>query len=487
MMTLSLLSVASEIYPLIKTGGLADVAGALPAALAQEDVAVTSFVPGYPAVLSALGDSPVIHRYKALMGGPAAIRRGEAAGLDLLVLDAPHLFDRNGNPYLGPDGRDWPDNALRFGAFSRAAADVGSGRIRDIHPDVVQLHDWQAGLTSAYLHYNPSAHRPGVVATIHNLAFQGVFPAYLLGPLDLPAEAFALDALEYHGQISFLKSALIFADRITTVSPTYASEISTEEHGMGLYGLIAGKAPRVSGILNGIDAELWDPADDPFIAANYSTANLGPKATNKAELQRYFGLAGDPEAFLLGSVGRLTEQKGLDLLLALLPEFVDRGVQLALLGSGDPTIETAFSAIAAAHPSLVGCQIGYDETLAHRIEAAADAFVVPSRFEPCGLTQLYALRYGTIPIVAHVGGLVDTVIDAGPFALRRGVATGFQFSPGSLPAMRAALDRAYTIYKQDRASWNQIQRNGMSGDYSWSNAAKEYAALFRAIASKPEA
>ncbi len=479
-----LLSVASEVYPLVKTGGLADVAGALPAALAGEGAATTTLVPGYPAVLSAVGDGERLHAYADLMGGPATLVRAQAAGLDLIVLDAPHLFERPGNPYLGPDGQDWEDNALRFGAFARAAADLGSGRIAGLGYDVLQLHDWQAGLAAAYLHYDPPARRPGVVATIHNLAFQGVFPARLLGPLGLPAEAFALDGIEYHGAISFLKAALIFADRITTVSPTYATEIMGEAGGMGLHGLLAGRGGIVSGILNGIDTEVWNPATDPALAACFDASDLDARAANKIALQRMFGLDEDRQAFLIGSVGRLTEQKGMDLLPPLMPDLVARGAQFAMLGSGDAALEAAFDALADAHPGAVGVRIGYDEALAHLIEGGCDAFLMPSRFEPCGLTQMYALRYGAVPVVARVGGLADTVIDASPYALAAGAATGFQFAGGSAASLRAALTRAMAMFEDEPAAWARLQRNGMATDVSWANAAREYAALFEAIRPK---
>ncbi len=479
-----LLSVASEVYPLVKTGGLADVAGALPAALAGEGVATTTLVPGYPAVLDAAGDGERLHSYVDLMGGPATLVRAQAAGLDLIVLDAPHLFERPGNPYLGPDGKHWEDNALRFGAFARAAADLGSGRVAGLEYDVLQLHDWQAGLAAAYLHYDPPVRRPGVVATIHNLAFQGVFPAWLLGPLGLPAEAFALDGIEYHGQISFLKAALIFADRITTVSPTYATEIMGEAGGMGLHGLLAGRGGVVSGILNGIDTAVWNPATDPALAARFDASDLAARAANKAALQREFGLDGDPAAFLIGSVGRLTEQKGMDLLPPLMPDLVARGAQFAMLGSGDAGLEAAFDALADAHSGAVGVRIGYDEALAHLIEGGCDAFLMPSRFEPCGLTQMYALRYGAVPIVARVGGLADTVIDASPYALAQCVATGFQFAAGSAASLHAALTRAMAMFANDPAAWSRLQRNGMATDVSWGSAAREYAALFDVIRPK---
>lgn len=480
-MPLRLLSVASELYPLVKTGGLADVAGALPAALAMEGVDTVTLLPGYPAVMAALADARPLHRYDALMGGPVTLARGTAAGLDLIVVDAPHLFDRPGNPYLGPDGLDWPDNALRYAAFGRAAADLAGGRVDGFAADVVQLHDWQAGLAAAFLHYDPPDRMPGIVATIHNLAFQGIFPAYLLGTLGLPAAAFALDGIEYHGQISFLKAALIFADQISTVSPTYATEIMGEESGMGLHGLLAGRADRLSGILNGIDTAIWDPATDAALTTRYTAASLADRAANKAALQLELGLAPDPRAFVIGSVGRLTEQKGMDLVIQLLPELVAEGAQLALLGSGDRAMEAALRTLAGAHPGRIGAHIGYDEGLAHRIMGGCDAFLMPSRFEPCGLTQMYALQYGAVPIVARVGGLADTVIDASPFALAQGAATGFHAAPGSLASLRAALSRAMAMHRDAPDAWARLQRNGMATDCSWREPARDYAALFRSV------
>lgn len=485
-MPLQLLSITSEVYPLVKTGGLADVAGALPAALGRQDIAVTTLMPGYPSVMQAMGEGVPVRRYENLMGGPGTLRRGRAADLDLLVLDAPHLFTREGNPYLGPDGRDWPDNPLRFAALSRVAADIAEGALGSYAPDVVQAHDWQAGLTPAYLHYNRPSRRPPVVTTIHNLAFQGVFPAYLLGTLGLPAEAFSLDGLEYFGAISFLKGGILFADHVTTVSPSYAREITTTEGGMGLEGLLGGRARDLSGILNGIDTSVWDPARDPLIPSAFSADDLSGRAADKAALQTAFGLDAAPDALLVASIGRLTEQKGLDLLLGALPDLLADGAQFVLLGSGEPALEAAFTAAAASNPGQVGCRIGYDEALAHLVQAGADALVVPSRFEPCGLTQLCALRYGAVPVVSRVGGLADTVIDASPAALRQGVATGFQFVPSSSAMLSDALRRAAALFR-DVDQWARVQRNGMASDVSWDSAAKEYAALFRRLVSSPSA
>jgi starch synthase len=478
-MPLLVLSVASEIYPIVKTGGLADVVGALPGALAAEGVKVITLVPGYPAVLAAIEEVGCIGEYAALMGGPAVVRQGRASGLDLLVLDAPHLFAREGNPYLGPDGKDWADNALRFGALARAAADISCGRLGNLSVDVLHAHDWQAGLAAAYLHYEPGTHRPAVVTTIHNLAFQGIFPAYLLGPLGLPAGAFSIDALEYYRSISFLKAGLVFADKVTTVSPTYAVEITTPESGMGFDGLL--RASDLTGILNGIDTDVWNPASDPYLAAAYSTSNLSPRVVNKRALQTELGLRQSARAFLLGSVGRLTSQKGMDMLAHILPALIEQGAQMALLGSGDADLEVTFGALARNYPEQIAIRIGYDEGLAHRIEAGVDAFVMPSRFEPCGLTQMYALRYGAVPVVARSGGLADTVIDANPYALEQGVATGFQFTAGSATALAAALQRAMHLYLSDNQDWARLQHNGMATDSSWSAAARKYASLFRSM------
>ena len=476
MRPMEVLSVASEIYPLVKTGGLADVAGALPGALAPLGIQVRSLVPGYPAVMQALVDRETRHVWPDLFGGAARLVAGSAHGLHLLALDAPHLFARAGNPYLGPDGRDWPDNALRFAALSRAGADIGAGCLPGYRPDIVHAHDWQAGLTHAFLHFLPR--RPRTVITVHNLAFQGQFPQQLFPRLGLPAEALSIEGIEYHGDISYLKAGLHYADRITTVSPSYAAEIRTPEEGMGLDGLLRARAGDLHGILNGIDTEVWNPAADPLIAARFDATQIARRAANKTDLQARFGLAADPAAPLFAVVSRLTWQKGLDLLLEAEATLMAAGGQLALLGSGDPAMEAAFRAAAARHPGRIGCVIGYDEPLAHRIQAGADALLVPSRFEPCGLTQLYALRYGTVPVVARVGGLADTVIDASPMALNAGVATGVQFAPVTAEMLRAAIQRTAALYRQPEI-WQRMQRNGMGTDVSWHHPARQYARIYQ--------
>ncbi len=486
MTLLRVLSVASEIYPLIKTGGLADVAGALPVALADCGVAVKTLVPGYPDVLKAVPAAETLLEHRDFFGGPARLLGGTHQGLELLVLDAPHLFARPGNPYLGPDGKDWPDNAVRFAALSRMAADISLGAIAPLVPDIVHAHDWQAALAPVFLHYHRGP-RPGTVMTVHNLAYQGLFPYETLASIGLPPDSFNVHGMEYYGQVGYLKGGLQFADRITTVSPTYALEIQTDEHGMGLGGLLRERAAVLSGILNGIDISVWNPATDPDIAARYSADALSQRAANKLALQQRFGLNLRPDAPLLGVISRLSPQKGLDLLLASLDTILSEGMQLALLGSGDRNLQDSYAAAAKAHPGRIGVVIGYDEALAHLIQAGSDALVVPSRFEPCGLTQLCALRYGAVPIVARVGGLEDTVLDAAEAGAQ---ATGFKFAPVTADGLSGALRRA-SITFHDKPAWQRLQHNGMTADVSWRNRASRYAELYhdilatRRIASHP--
>ncbi|WP_262027788.1 glycogen synthase GlgA [Microvirga sp. Mcv34] len=479
MKPLNVLSVASEVFPIIKTGGLADVAGALPSALAEEGVTVVTLMPGYPAVLKALESTEVVHQYPAFFGGAARLLSGRAAGLDLFVIDAPHLFERPGSPYLAPNGRDWPDNARRFAALARAAADIGQGLAPAFVPDVVHAHDWQAGLVPVYLSLTGQP-RPGTVVTIHNIAFQGIFPADLLFEVGLPASVFTVDGVEYYGQIGFLKGGLQLADRITTVSPTYAKEIQTPEGGMGLDGLLRARAGVVSGILNGIDDKVWDPATDQHLALTYDRDSLERRAANKRALQERLGLKPDPDALLFGVVSRLSEQKGLDLVLAGLSRLLTEGAQLALLGAGDRALEESFQTARIVYPGQVGCVIGYDEKLAHQIQGGSDALLVPSRFEPCGLTQLCAMRYGSLPVVSRVGGLADTIIDANEMAIATGAGTGFQFGPTTFGATLDVIDRVKALWR-DKDSWQRLQLNGMAADLSWHRPARQYANLYRGV------
>jgi starch synthase len=473
------LAVASEIFPLVKTGGLGDVAGALPLALAAAGAATTTMVPGFPAVLGALTGAVAVHRFADLFGAPATVLRGTAASLDLLVIDAPHLFARHGNPYLGPDGREWFDNSIRFAGLGAAAAALGAGIVPDLAFDIVHAHDWQAAMAVVYLHFHGSP-RPGTVLTVHNLAFQGRYPAGLFPRLGLPGSAFTLDGLEHYGDVNFLKGGLSYADRITTVSPTYAREITGIDNGMGLDGLLRHRSGVLSGILNGIDDTVWNPAADTLIPARYTRDKLAGRTVNKAALQRRMGLDETADALLVGVISRLTSQKGLDMLADQVGRFAANGMQLALLGSGDPVLEHAFAAAAASHRGSVGCVTGYDEPLAHLIEAGSDALLVPSRFEPCGLTQLYALRYGSIPVVSRVGGLADSVVDANEAALAAGVATGIQFWPTTPEALEAALARLLALWR-NKPTLRRMQRNGMAADVSWRNSANRYIALFQSL------
>jgi starch synthase len=479
MSSIRVLSVASEIYPIIKTGGLADVVGALPSALKAEGIETRIVVPGYPGVTDALGTAESVVDLPNFHGGPTRVLSGSYAGLDLFVLDAPHLFARPGNPYTSPDGADWPDNGIRFAALGQIAAQIGQGAVPAFVPDVVHAHDWQAGLTHAYLHYSGRS-RPGTVMTVHNLAYQGQFPREMLSAIGLPPESFAIDGIEYYGAIGFLKAGLQFADRITTVSPTYAAEIQTPDPGMGLDGLLRARSSVLTGILNGIDTSVWNPATDPHVASHFNADKPENRTANKAALQRRLGLRVAPDAFLLGVISRLSWQKGLDLLVENLPAILSGDMQIALLGTGDPDLEHAYRTAAQSNPDRIGAVIGYDESLAHLIQAGADALVVPSRFEPCGLTQLCALRYGAVPIVSRVGGLADTVIDSDEPASVGGAATGFKFGPVGSENLAGALSRANALFR-DKPAWRTMQKNGMAVDVSWRHSARQYAGLYRQI------
>lgn len=469
------LSVASELYPIIKTGGLADVAGALPIALEADGIGVRTLVPGYPAVMDALTDAHELFEWQLFFGGTTRLIEGRCGELKLFVLDAPHLFARPGNPYLSPDGKDWPDNGRRFAALARMADNIGLGAVASFVPDIVHAHDWQAALAPAYLHYSGRP-RPGTVITVHNLAFQGRFPPSMLDEIGLPPESFTMQGVEYYGDIGYLKAGLLFADRITTVSPTYAREIQGDEGGMGLGGLLQTRSGDTTGILNGIDTNVWNPAADTHLASCYDAGSLDRRAANKIALQQRFGLEPRADAFLLGVISRLSWQKGLDLLLEALPLLLGNDIQLAVLGSGDADLQEGYRNAAAAHAGKIGAVVGYDEALAHLIQAGSDALVIPSRFEPCGLTQLCALRYGAIPIVSRVGGLEDTVVDAAA----SDNATGFKFAPVTTESLAGAVLRAHAAFG-DKHAWQKLQANGMSTDVSWRSRASRYADLYREI------
>ncbi|WIW87104.1 glycogen synthase GlgA [Sphingobium sp. V4] len=477
-MSMKLLSVASEIYPLIKTGGLADVVGALPGALEAEGVVTRTLVPGYPSVIARLGKAKVVRRYDALFGAPATVLAASVGGLDLLVLDAPSFFAREGGPYGDHGGNDWTDNWRRFAALSRVGADIAEGALKGWRPDIVHVHDWQAAMTAAYMRFG-AAHAVPKIVTIHNLAFQGRFGADVFAGLGLPPEAWGVDGVEYYGGIGYLKAGLVSAEAITTVSPTYAQEIRSPVHGMGLDGLINGRVDRLHGILNGVDTDIWNPADDPLIARSYGARALSARAVNRRALENRFGLEQDGAPLFI-IVSRLTWQKGMDLMIGAIDHLVGLGGKLALLGSGDHPLEGAFLGAADRYRGRVGVQIGYDEPLSHLMQAGGDAILIPSRFEPCGLTQLYGLRYGCLPVVARVGGLADTVIDANEAAVSAGAATGVMFAPSDPLALHGAIARTIELHR-DKPVWQAMQRAAMRSDVSWRHSATRYAALYRML------
>jgi len=480
------LFVTSEIAPWVKTGGLGDVAAGLPPALRAAGVEVCILTPYYPALMQAFPAAPILAELSDLGGAlPPAVLRAVAApdGTPLLLLDCPVLYDRPGSPYLGGDGRDWHDNALRFGLLSRVAALLGShANPLPWQAQVIHCNDWQTALAPVYLNYQSDlGKRAATLLTVHNLAFQGLFGQHTLAELGLPPHAWAIEGVEYHGYLSFLKGGLQHADIITTVSPNYAREIQTDAEGMGLAGLLRWRSASLHGILNGIDTQLWNPATDPHLAARYDAAHLAKKAANKAALQQRCGLAQRQELPLLGVVSRLTEQKGLDLLPLIAAKLAALPAQLVVLGSGERALEAAFVRMAQQYPGQFAAHIGFNEELAHLTEAGADMFLMPSRFEPCGLNQMFSLRYGTPPIVRSTGGLADTVVDCTEAAA--GTANGFSFMEATSPALLDAIRRAIAVWHKPRR-WRQLQQNGMAGDWSWSGPARQYAELYRKLVQR---
>jgi len=483
---MKILFVASEAFPLVKTGGLGDVLYSLPHALHARGHDIRLVLPGYRALLRQLDQVRIIG-WLDLRGveGIVTARILETRHVDfafpLWVVDCPPLFDRPGNPYVNASGQDWEDNAERFAVFSRAASLLGRDAL-DIgwKPDVVHAHDWQTGLVAACLHELPQ--RPKTVFTIHNLAYGGYFSHTEFVRLQLPSLGWSPDGGEFHGGFSMLKAGIVFADAVTTVSPTYAREVCTPEFGYGLDGLLKSLQHKLHGILNGIDTTLWNPSIDPHLPAHYSSSRINPgKRRNKqALLQRFLGKVDDAamDAPLLGQVGRLVEQKGVDWVLATLPTVLEQtDARFVLLGSGQTMYEQKFTRLARQHPDRVFVEIGYDEPLAHLIEAGADIFLMPSRFEPCGLNQMYSLRYGTPPVVYKTGGLADTVVDATAETLEDGSATGFVFDTPTVEAFLAAVMRALDLYRQP-AQWRRLQHAGMRQNFDWSESAGHYLSLY---------
>lgn len=473
-----ILFASSEAVPLIKTGGLADVSGSLPAALKAQGEDVRLILPAYPEAVERLGKTRVIARF-SIDKNPVRLLEGTMpeSGVIVWLVDSPKQFGRPGNPYVDAGGKDWPDNAERFTLFSKAIAGIamGQGRV-EWRPEVVHCNDWQTALVAALL--EEKAGRPATVFSIHNLAYQGSFPGEIFSKLKLPPRLWHYSGLEYFGNLVMIKGGLAYADRITTVSPTYAREICTPLGGHGMAGLLTYRSGRLSGILNGVDYSIWDPAIDPLLPHHYSAEKMSGKAENKRVLQRRLQLPEKPDTPLLGLVSRFAEQKGIDLVLEAAPELLRQGAQLVLLGSGDGALERAARTLAKKHPQKVAVHIGYDEGLAHLIEAGADLFLMPSRFEPCGLNQLYSLRYGTLPVVRRTGGLADTVIHTDRQSLADGTATGFVFEHPTADGLIWAVKQALACYAKP-ACRTRVMSNAMAQDFSWDRSARQYQQIYR--------
>ncbi len=478
---LRVLAASSEAHPLIKTGGLADVAASLPAALRELGHDARLIIPAYPRAARHLREPKPLCEIK-LPGCRTNVRILEGSHPDhelpVYLVDAPEHFGREGNPYTDLSGRDWGDNAERFLLFSRVVAQIAQGLPAiGWRPDVLHGNDWQTGLAPALMQDLPE--RPATVFTIHNLAYQGLFDRATFDRLALPPALWSVSGLEFHQRMSFIKGGIVFSDRVNTVSPTYADEVRTPRFGCGLDGLLRQIGTRFSGILNGVDFKDWDPATDPMILQPFDRDTFGLKAENKLDVQREFGLTRNEGAFLLGHVGRLVEQKGVDLILAILPGLLqDSDVQFVIQAAGERHLEQALLALAAAHPKQVGVFVGYDETRAHRIEAGCDAFLMPSRFEPCGLNQLYSLRYGTPPIAHRTGGLADTVVHSTHETLANGTATGFLFDEPTPNALWSAVQQALGLFRGDSEAWRRLATAGMAQDFSWESSARSYLQLY---------
>jgi len=478
---LRVLFATSECVPWIKTGGLADVAASLPPALAAHGLDVRVVLPAYRSVLAAATHRREVMPLPAFAGFPAA-RLFEAplpSGVPAWLVDCPTLYDRDGGPYQNPAGRDWPDSALRFGLLSYVAALLAYGQGPfSWSAQILHCNDWQTALGPAYARL---AGGPATLMCVHNLAFQGLFPPETVAEVGLPPESFAVDGVEFFGKMSFLKAGLVYADALATVSPTYAREIQREPLGFGLQGVLAGRSERLHGILNGIDGRVWNPATDRLIARRYDASRLDAKRDNKRALQQRMGLPDTPDAPLFGFVGRLTEQKGVDLIAAIAPQMIAAPAQLVVLGTGEAKFEERFATLARTHPRAIGVRIGFDEALAHLIEAGSDAFLMPSRFEPCGLNQMYSQRYGTPPIARATGGLADSIFDCSPASLADETASGFLFAEPTPRDLWAAVERALELYR-DLPAWRVLQRNGMAYDFSWEASARSYAELYATLA-----
>lgn len=479
---MKVLHVAAEVFPLIKTGGLADVVAALPVALAEAGCDVRLLLPGLPPVLDGVQHVRSVIDIGSCFGALRVrllLARMPGSRLPVYVLDAPYLYRRGGSPYQDSLGDEWPDNLQRFALLGWVAAHLAGGDADpQWTPDIMHAHDWHAAMSCAYMADHPATGAASVL-TVHNLAFQGLFPMHDWPLLGLASRLMSPAGLEFHGQLSFMKAGLQFADRVTTVSPSYAREITTHEFGCGLDGVIRSRGAALAGVLNGIDTAVWDPATDSAIAQRFDAERPAGKLACRRALQTELGLVVDEAALLLTVVSRLTAQKGLDLVLAALPDLVQAGVQIVVQGTGEPALEAAFRMAQQAHPGRVHVHIGYDEARAHRLIAGADVIAVPSRFEPCGLTQMYGLRYGTLPIVRRVGGLADTVVDADEAAVAADRATGFVFDAATAGAFERCVRRAIQARGQSDL-WAQLRSRAMAQPLDWTGPAQDYLRLYTA-------
>jgi starch synthase len=474
-----ILFVTSEAHPLIKTGGLADVSGSLPKALAELSQDIRILIPYYQALKTFNNVRFVCSLRIDNRNVNILETRMPESNILVWLIDYPTYFNYPGNPYVDEHGDAWPNNAERFALFCRVAVEVAMDRVyQDWKPDVVHCNDWQSALVPAFLALEASP--PKTVFTIHNLAYQGLFPASTATTLNLPGQLLNPEGLEFHSLLSFIKGGLVYSDWITTVSPTYAIEIQTPEFGYGLEGLLTYRNSMLSGILNGIDLEQWNPAGDPLIARNYTAQTLAAKKENKTELQKCFSLPVTDQIPLFGLIGRLVEQKGIDMILDSLPAILEMPLQIVLLGSGEKSMERKLTNFAHLYPEKIAVKIGYDEALAHLIEAGADVFLMPSRFEPCGLNQMYSQRYGTLPLVRRTGGLADTVVDAVPQTLGDRSATGIVFDEATPGSLLEAIKRAAILYGNTK-TWEQMQINGMNKDFSWERSARQYLDLYQSL------
>jgi len=481
--SLAILFATSEAYPLIKTGGLADVSCALPAALRELGVDCRILMPAYTSLLEQTNAHPLGKPWLPLAASPPVelyLGTLPGTGVPVYLASCSQLYERGGGPYADAAGNEWEDNALRFGVLSKVGADMAAtAEIAGWSPDLVHCNDWQTGILPAYLALRPGG-MPPVVAGIHNLIFQGNFPVHMVPKLELPWASFQQHGIEFFGSLSFMKAALFYADWITTVSPTYADEICTSEYGAGMEGLLSHRRGHLTGILNGIDRNAWDPASDVYIDTNYDTESLDQKSSNTKSLRASLRLDTATESILVGMVSRMAWQKGSDLVLDIAERMWDEPIQFAILGSGDAELERRWRRLARENPGNVAVRNDYDEKLAHQIEAGADLFLMPSRFEPCGLNQIYSLRYGTPPIVRRTGGLADTVTDTTPATLSAGTATGFVFGSADAEGLQACLLRAMLVHR-DRDTWEQIQKQAMAQDFGWQTSAEKYLEIYRRL------